>query len=125
MFFQVKNPPQWMLDNLLKEDESDQCPDCQAGRSEAHSESCDVARCHNTGVQRIQCCCPGGCTEDIWDGHWPGIQRAYDRKLVCYDTASGFVMLDLNAAAIAVQLEKSGAEEEDIQRAIQNYWDKH
>ena len=106
MFFKVKNPPQWMLDGLLNEDKTDKpCPDCQAKVGTPHKHGCDTARCLRTGVQRLQCGC-GKCGEDVWTGHWPGIELAYQRKLVCYDTATGYVMLDLNAATIVDQMQK-------------------
>lgn len=123
MFYQIKNPPQWMLDNLLNEDKAEKCPDCQASSGEPHSAGCDTAHCLKTGIQRIQCDC-GECGEDVWDGHWPGMRVAYERKYVCYDTATQSVMLDLNPAAIVTQMQKRGCSEEEIVQAVEEYWDK-
>ena len=123
MFYQIENPPQWMLDMLLKEDEAERCPDCQVSVGEPHIDGCDTARCLKTGMQRLQCGCRE-CGEEKWEGHWPGIQTAYEQRYVCYDTATKSIMLSLNAACIREQLQKRGCSEEEIVEAIEEYWDK-
>ena len=57
------------------------CPDCAAAVGQPHKDGCDVARCLQTGEQRLQCGSddfpddehPGlDCGEDTWTGEWPG-----------------------------------------------------
>ena len=78
------------------------CPDCGATPKESHGESCDVARCLNTKIQRLQCDC-GKCGSDVWTGLWPGVQTAYEKGWVCFDTASNTIMFDLNREAVFEQ----------------------
>lgn len=50
------------------------CPDCGVSIDEAHDGGCDVARCLQTGRQRISCDdYPDGhdCGQDFWPGQWP------------------------------------------------------
>ena len=48
------------------------CGDCAVAPGQPHADGCDVARCMQTGFQRL------GCEEDhdhgqnIWTGTWPG-----------------------------------------------------
>ena len=103
MFYSIKNPPQWLLDGLLAEDDpKSKCPDCQVKPGNPHGEGCDVARCLNTKIQRLQCDC-GKCGKDLWTGRWPGVDQAYKDRLVIYDTASQSIMFDLNSVAIKEQ----------------------
>ena len=100
MFHELKNPPQWLLDGLLKAStDTIPCPDCAAVVGENHNINCDVARCLNTGVQRLCCEC-GKCGKDKWDGKWPGTDKAYEQKLVCYDDLSGRIMFDYNRVEV-------------------------
>jgi len=102
MFHKYKDPPQWLLNGLLAEEKKDpnrKCPDCGAEPDKRHREGCDVARCLNTGIQRLQCDCEK-CGDDIWTGMWPGIQECYDQKLLCFDTATSTIMFDLNEASM-------------------------
>jgi hypothetical protein len=95
-FHIVKNPPQWLLDGLLKAStDTTPCPDCAAAVGEKHNINCDVARCLNTGSQRLCCDC-GKCGNDKWDGKWPNTDKAYEQKLVCFDDISGKIMFDYN-----------------------------
>lgn len=57
------------------------CNDCGAQPGQTHDEGCDIARCMNTGQQRIQhecgphchtCTCTP-CDPDTWTGEWPGV----------------------------------------------------
>lgn len=98
MFNIIKDPPQWMLDNLWEEEQKKAgkpCPDCGALVGEKHQAMCDVARCLATGAQRLSCVCTQ-CGEDVWIGLWPGIKECYEEKLICFDGASGQVGFDLN-----------------------------
>lgn len=106
MFYPVKNPPKWMLDGLMNERDNRKstCPDCGVKPGKKHDENCDVARCLNTKGQRLSCNC-GECGYDVWTGLWPGIQEAYDRKLVTYDTATSSICFDLNEVARQVMTE--------------------
>jgi hypothetical protein len=36
---------------------------------------------------------------------WPGVQECYDKKLVCFDTATSSVCFDLNEEAVRHQIE--------------------
>lgn len=104
MFYPIKNPPKWMLDNLLQEDKRKLCPDCDAKIGDKHDEGCDTARCSICMGQRLGCDCQDG-DGGVWTGQWPGTKEAYDWKLVVYDTASGSVMFDYNEVAIRVMRE--------------------
>ena len=95
-FHKLKNPPQWLLDGLLKESTTTSpCPDCNAAIGSDHTEMCDVVRCLNTEEQRLCCDC-GDCGTATWDGKWPGTDKAYEHKLVCFDDLSGTIMFDYN-----------------------------
>lgn len=95
-FHNLKYTPQWLLDGLLKEaTDTIPCPDCAAAIGEDHGDNCDVARCLNTGSQRLCCYCDK-CGDDKWDGRWPGTDDAYKQKLVCFDDLSGRIMFDYN-----------------------------
>lgn len=101
MFYKLKEPPQWLLDGLLNEEKArdNKCPDCQVSPGIPHIDGCDVARCRATGVQRLQCDC-GKCRSEIWTGMWPGVQECYEKKLVCFDTATSSVMFYLTGECL-------------------------
>jgi hypothetical protein len=108
MFYPFKKPPQWLLDALYKEEVErvvNLCPDCGVSPKQAHADACDVAHCLNTKIQRLQCDC-GECGEDIWTGLWPGVQRAYEKGWICFDTASEGIMFDLNRVVVFEQTGK-------------------
>ena len=48
------------------------CPDCQVGVGQVHEDDCDVARCAQTGAQRLQCDCDHDGCNTTWTGKWPG-----------------------------------------------------
>ncbi len=49
------------------------CPDCAVRPGKAHDGDCDVARCLETGHQRLSCSGRGhDCGSDLWTGEWPG-----------------------------------------------------
>lgn len=39
---------------------------------ETHIDACDVARCLETGLQRLNCQGGHDCGADVWTGQWPG-----------------------------------------------------
>lgn len=99
MFLTLNQPPQWLLDGLLKEESNRPlCPDCGVKIGEKHSVGCDVARCLKCGGQRLGCRCKKG-GGDIWTGVWPGVKEAHERKYITYDTCTGLIMFDLNRVA--------------------------
>lgn len=112
MFYNLKNPPQWLLDGLFQDDKagSKNCPDCVSKPDQHHEDGCDVARCLNTGGQRLSCDC-GVCGREVWTGLWPGVQEAYDWKLVCFDDIAGSIVFDLNEVAIRREREKNAKAE--------------
>ena len=101
----IKDPPQWMLDNLWGEEQKNAgkpCHDCGVTVGGKHQGGCDVARCLATGAQRLSCGC-GGCGEDVWTGLWPGIKECYEERFVCFDGATGHVGFDLNRWSLVSQ----------------------
>jgi len=113
MFHELKNPPQWLLEGLMKEATSERsCPDCAVGLMKKHTEGCDVARCLTTGDQRLCCDC-GDCKFDIWDGKWPGTNEAYAHGFVCYDDLSGQIMFDYNRLYEEKEKKKEKKEKKD------------
>lgn len=50
------------------------CPDCAVAIGTAHEDGCDVARCWETGGQRLACGLfhDHDCGQDVWSGRWPG-----------------------------------------------------
>lgn len=59
--------------NTMTEADLRNCPDCAVKPGTLHEDGCDVARCANSGVQRLQCDCDGepSCNT-TWTGRWPG-----------------------------------------------------
>jgi len=105
MFQIIKDPSQSMLDSLWAEvTKTAICHDCGVKPGQPHKDGCDTARCLNTGMQRLQCDC-GKCGEDVWTGIWPGIKECYEKRLVCFDTATNRVCFDLNRQCVEFQLE--------------------
>jgi hypothetical protein len=54
------------------------CPDRAVVVGEPHVDDeydggCDVARCLETGRQRLMCDLDHDCGRDIWTGWWPGL----------------------------------------------------
>lgn len=67
---------------------AEDCPDCGVAPGQLHEDGCDVARCKNTGMQRLS---QAGCTDEKrcrgilgqgalfpqcrtrWSGEWPGL----------------------------------------------------
>jgi DNA-directed RNA polymerase subunit RPC12/RpoP len=98
----IENPSQEMLDSLLSTEKGrvGKCPDCGVDVGEEHYQNCDVARCTKCGGQYISCDCSiRSKAIDNWSGLWPGVQYAYDHKLVCKDPA-GNLSFDLNRVAV-------------------------
>jgi hypothetical protein len=58
------------------EERTRSCPDCAVTVGEAHDDGCDVARCLETGHQRLSCRIPHDCGADVWSGVWPGSEEA-------------------------------------------------
>lgn len=112
MFYKVVNPPQWLLDGLMKDAGPRACPDCRATVGSVHKEGCDVERCPLCGGQRISCdCLEKKRTVALpWSGYWPGEQECYVLKLVCFDTATGTIGFDLNEYARIVASARQGQE---------------
>jgi hypothetical protein len=50
---------------------SDDCPDCGVAPGRRHHAGCDVARCLETGHQRLSCAGGHDCGQDVWTGEWP------------------------------------------------------
>lgn len=48
------------------------CGDCAVVPGTEHVPGCDVARCLETGMQRLSCDEDHGCGRDVWTGEWPG-----------------------------------------------------
>lgn len=99
-YLPVTNPPQWLLDGLLKEDRLETCPDCGVNIGEQHIDGCDWAVCLSTMQQRLSCDC-GNCGEEVFDGVSIYAKVAYKYKLVVFDCGS--IYFDLNKAAELAQ----------------------
>lgn len=48
------------------------CHDCGVLPGQVHHDGCDVARCLQTGLQRLSCTGRHDCGNDAWTGQWPG-----------------------------------------------------
>lgn len=69
-------------------DETAPCPDCQVAPGQLHEDGCDVARCKNTGSQRLMQGCSRNkpCQGSLlfadcrtrWLGQWPGIAECQE-----------------------------------------------
>lgn len=44
------------------------CPDCAVAPGVEHEAGCDIARCQQTGGQRLTCRLGHDCGHDIWRG---------------------------------------------------------
>lgn len=73
------------------------CPDCSVQPGQMHRPRCDVARCANTGLQRLACPHPGSAGNTRWSGQWPGAAECLEYGLLCRpDPASSDLLPDLN-----------------------------
>lgn len=54
-------------------EEKPNCPDCAVKPGEFHQLGCDVARCADTGIQRLANSCRTTSCNTRWSGIWPGI----------------------------------------------------
>lgn len=61
----------------LWQDPERKCPDCYADVGGEHTDGCDVARCPQTGLQRLSCDGEHDCGSDVWAGVWPGSVEAH------------------------------------------------
>jgi len=48
------------------------CGECAAKPGEPHDDGCDVARCMQTGGQRLSCRQDHDHGQNVWTGTWPG-----------------------------------------------------
>lgn len=67
------------------------CPDCGVHPWTAHEGGCDVARCLQTGRQRLGCRNFGNpaaddCGTDVWTGEWPGEAECREFGWYCYQS---------------------------------------
>jgi hypothetical protein len=75
------------------------CPDCSVLPGRLHRHGCDVARCAETGRQRLGCTHPGSACNTRWSGHWPGDAECWEYGFLIHlgPEASGLLPLpDLN-----------------------------
>lgn len=54
------------------------CPDCGVRPRRLHLHGCDVARCADTGLQRLDCGHSGLRCNTIWTGMWPGDAECHE-----------------------------------------------
>lgn len=54
------------------------CPGCGVLPHYEHDDGCDVARCQETGFQRLTCHEDHACGHDIWTGEWPGVAECIE-----------------------------------------------
>jgi len=84
-----------ILDRLWSEEKSSNCPDCGVLPGQQHQDGCDVDRCPDCKIQKLQCNC-GSDKHDTWTGLWPGVKECQELELICWDTATNSWMYDLN-----------------------------
>ncbi|MET9779277.1 hypothetical protein ABZ023_34395 [Streptomyces sp. NPDC006367] len=73
------------------------CPDCSVPPGQLHHHRCDVARCAETGLQRLTCPHPGSACNTRWSGHLPGYAECWEYGLLYRpDPASAELWPDLN-----------------------------
>lgn len=69
------------------------CSDCGVNPGLEHLDGCDVARCFETGFQRLLCLGEDvghDCGRDVWTGDWPGSAECREFGWYCYfDPDSG------------------------------------
>ncbi len=106
-FYDVENPSDEMLNDLLSKEKIRKCPDCQVNPSEQHLDWCDVGRCTKCGGQRLGCDCEEG-ENDIWDGYWSGTKECFDKKYVALWIGNGkrYYTFDYNRWAVDKALGK-------------------
>lgn len=91
------------------------CPDCRAMPGSPHDEGCDVERCGDCGIQRVQCTCANK-TPEIWTGEWPGVVDCRRLGFWCMRNPVG-------PGWIPVPAGTSGAIEDLNRLATDTYWD--
>jgi hypothetical protein len=64
---------------MSKLPEPTKCPDCGVEPGTLHLHNlCDVARCADTGFQRLGCGHKGTACNTVWTGHWPGEAECHE-----------------------------------------------
>ena len=69
------------------------CGDCAVKPGEPHTGGCDVARCLETGDQRLSCGEDHDHGRDIWTGVWPGEAECIEFGWYSVFTERGWVRL--------------------------------
>ncbi|WP_329020497.1 hypothetical protein [Streptomyces sp. NBC_01601] len=77
------------------------CPDCSVRPGQLHRHGCDVARCAESGLQRLGCSHTRSACNTRWSGHWPGDAECWEYGFLIHPSpegkAAGFPPLpDLN-----------------------------
>lgn len=88
-----------IVEQLWKEEQVRNCPDCAVKPNTQHKFGCDVAQCKVCGLQAIGCDCEYA-EPDMWTGIWPGIKECYEQKLICFDSITNHWRFDLNTLAV-------------------------
>lgn len=66
------------------------CPDCAVEPGTEHTDGCDVARCLETGLQRLSCLQRWhDCGNEVWSGTWPGEAECREYGLFAYLVPNG------------------------------------
>ncbi|MFJ3169325.1 hypothetical protein ACIPJK_00950 [Streptomyces roseus] len=65
------------------------CPDCSVLPGQLHRHGCDVARCAETGRQRLGCPHPGASCNTRWSGHWPGDAECWEYGFLIHPGPEG------------------------------------
>jgi hypothetical protein len=101
------------------------CGDCGAKPGQPHTDGCDVARCLQTGLQRLSCGEDHDCGHEVWTGRWPGEAECQEFGWwSVFDCARGWMRCDRDTPGAGPDLNRLIGSGEAVWDREQQRWVK-